>query len=49
MGIVLQEKDQKDKILWAFLDEDGHTTIQVYSEKYPKEMEEFLTKGNEHS
>jgi len=44
MGIVLQEKGQKDKILWAFLDEDGHTTIQVYSADYPKDMENFLKK-----
>ena len=42
MSIVLQGKDQKDKILWAFIDEEGHTIIQVYSDRYPQDMEEFL-------
>jgi hypothetical protein len=41
-SIVLREKGQKDKILWAFVDKEGHTIIQVYSEKYPIEMEKFL-------
>ena len=44
MSVVFQEKGQKDKILWAFIDKWGHTVIQVYSAEYPKEMEEFITK-----
>jgi hypothetical protein len=42
MSIVLREKDQKDRILWAFMDKDGHTIMQVYSEKYPADMENYL-------
>jgi len=42
MSVHFQEKGGKDKILWAFIDEYGHTIIQVYSEKYPKYIEEFL-------
>lgn len=44
MSIVLQNQGQKDKILWAFEDENGHTVIQVYSPTHPKEMEELLSK-----
>lgn len=44
MSVVLREKGQKDRNLWAFIDEDGHTVIQVYSEKYPIEMEKSLNK-----
>jgi hypothetical protein len=43
-SILLIEKDQKDKILWAFVDEEGHTAMQTYSAEYPKELEEFITK-----
>jgi len=42
MSVVLQNQGQKDKILWAFIDEEGHTVIQVYSAEYPKKVEEFI-------
>jgi hypothetical protein len=42
MSIVLQNQGQKDKILWAFLDEGGHTVIQVFSGEYPIGMEKYL-------
>ena len=40
--IVFQEKGKKDQILWAFLDEMGHTIIQVYDDEYPADMEKFI-------
>lgn len=43
MSDVLREKDRKDRLLWAFIDKEGHTIIQVYSETYPKHMDEFLS------
>ena len=42
MNVLLQEKEKKDKILWAFIDEEGHTIIQVYSDKYPEDIEKIL-------
>lgn len=42
MSVVLREKGQKDRNLWAFVDKGGHTIIQVYSDRYPSDMEEFL-------
>jgi len=45
MSIVLQNPGQKDKILWALVDENGHTVIQVYSHIYPKELEEVLNRN----
>lgn len=44
MSIVLRNQGQKDKILWALIDEFGHTVIQVYSPTYPTEMEKLLNK-----
>ena len=44
MSVVPQEKGEKDKILWAFIDEEGHTIIQVYSDMYPIDIEKFLKK-----
>ncbi len=42
MSIVLQDKGQKDKFLWAFVDEGGHTVMQVYSDKYPTDMQKYF-------
>ena len=47
MDVNLQKKEKKYKILWAFIDEYGHTIIQVYSEKYPKYIKEFLKEKND--
>ena len=44
MNHVLRDKGLKDRNLWAFLDENGHTVIQVYDDKYPADMEKFLNK-----
>lgn len=40
--IFLQEKGGKKRYLWAFIDEMGCTIIQVYSEKFPTEMEKYI-------
>lgn len=45
MNVVLREKGQKDRYLWAFIDKEGHTIIQVYSDRYPFDMEDFLKGG----
>lgn len=28
--------------LWAFMDEDGHTIVQIPSKKYPQKFLDFL-------
>lgn len=44
MLVFPPKKKEKEKILWAFIDEDGHTIIQVYSDKYPSKTEKWLKK-----
>jgi predicted choloylglycine hydrolase len=41
-SIILNDEKEGKKYLWAFVDEYDRTMVQIYSEKYPKELEEFL-------
>ena len=42
MNIPPLGNGKKEKILWAFIDEEGHTIIQVYSDKYPTDIEKYF-------
>ena len=46
MGIILPVEDKKSKAkpkhLWAIIGDHGGTMLQVYSEDYPKDWEEFF-------
>jgi hypothetical protein len=43
-NIVLNDEKEGDRVLWCFVDEHDRTMVQIYSSKYPKELEEFLKK-----
>lgn len=43
-NIVLNDEKEGNKYLWCFIDEYEHTIVQIYSSKYPKELEDFLKK-----
>lgn len=36
------KKPSKPKHLWAIVGEHGYTMLQVYSQEYPKDWEEFF-------
>ena len=42
-AIFLLNPAGKKRHLWIIIDECGHTMIQIYSDKYPIELEKYFT------